>query len=398
MSVSSTSRVMFIVSILVLIASSCNQSDISPTLYTVTKTDYLNQINVSGYLEADKSVTVACPRIRADVTILYIIPEGTYVQKDDTVCILDAPTIQTRYDNAKKNLEIAEIEYNKSYENLNLQYLLLEAQVKTIEATTQISQLDSLQKAYVSDAQRKIIELELKKSRIEKEKIQNKLKFLKRINESELRKKKLRIRQSQNNLDRAQDQLNLLILTSPVEGLVQYAYNWQTRKKISEGDIVWNNRQIVTIPDMSRMKAHIVVSESYYKLISPDQKVEMTIDAFPEMSMSGKVDKKSPVGREIERGNPVKVYDIYSSIDSLSDELQPGLSLTCQILIEELKDTVSIPHTSIFENDSTSFVYLKKNRDFEKQPIEIGSQSSTHAIISKGLEENDVISLINPYQ
>ncbi len=391
-------RVLLLFIVLTVVAHSCKQSDVSPTLYTVTKTNYLNQINASGYLEANKSVTIVCPRLRADVTILYLIPEGEQVRKGDTVCILDAPSIQTNYDNANKNLEIAESDYNKSFEYLKLQYLLLESQVRTIEATSQISQLDSLQKDYVSDAQRKVIELEIEKSKVEKEKIKNKLKFLKRINESELRKMKLKIKQSQNNLNRSKDLLDLLILTSPVDGLVQYAYNRQTGNKMTEGDIVWNNVPILTVPDMSKMKAHIVVSESYYKRISPDQHVIMSIDAFPDISLSGKVERKSPVGREIKRGNPLKVYDIYSSIDSLVPGLQPGLSLTCQIKVEELIDTVSIPLTSIFENDSTNFVYIKKNRRFEKQPVEIGNQSSTHAIISKGLKENDVISLINPYQ
>jgi multidrug efflux pump subunit AcrA (membrane-fusion protein) len=318
------------------------------------------------------------------------------VSPGDTVCILEAPEIQNRYDNALKQLEIVKIEYVKSIENLKLEYLLLESQVRTLEASAKISELDSLQKAYVSDSEKRIIELEIEKSETEKQKLQNKLQFLKKINQSELKKLELRIEQSRNNVNRNGDMLKKLILTTPVEGLVEYAYNRATGKKVTEGDIIWNRRPILNIPDLSKMQVKISVYESDYKRIMPDQKVIIAVDAFPDLNLSGRISRKSPVGKPIRRGNPVKVFDIYATIDSLKTELQPGLSLTCQVISNEISDTICIPLTSLFESDSSKYVFLKKKRKFIKQNVETGNESLTHVIISNGLKENDIISLKRP--
>lgn len=386
----------FLFIFLFIIACSNNNTDDSITTYKVKKTDFMSQVTVPGYLESANLVSVICPQLYSDLTILKLIPEGTYVNSGDTVCILEAPEIQNRYDNALKDLEIARIEYKKSVENLKLQYLLLESQVKTLEASAKISRLDSLQKAYVSESEREIIELEIEKAETEKQKLQDKLHFLKKINQSELRRLELKIKQSQNNVNRFGDLLKKLILTTPVGGMVEYANNRATGKKITEGDIIWGGRPILNIPDLSKMQARISVYEADYKRIMPNQKVIISVDAFPKLQLTGKITRKSPVGKPVQRDNPVKIFDIFASIDSLSSELQPGLSLTCQVISEEIHDTICIPLTSLFEADSTRYVFLKRKRKFIKQDVETGSESLTHVIITDGLKENDIISLVKP--
>lgn len=368
-----------------------------PSLYEIKKTNFQSQIGASGYLEAANSVSIMCPRLFTDLTILFLIPEGSHVQKGDTVCILEASEIQNNFENSLNELEIAKIRYNKTYEDLQLQYLLLRSQVRAIEATARITELDSIQKQFVSESEKKIIGLEIQKSGIEKRKLENKLKSLKLINEAELQKMKLRIIQSQNNVDRSKDVLDKLTIVSPVNGLIEYARRWGG-DKVKEGDIVWGNMPLLNIPEMSKMQAKLIVCEANYKRINPGQKLLITIDAFPEINLEGIIKRKSPAGRPVRKNNPVKVYDIYASIDSIVPDLQPGLSLSCQVVAEELIDTFSIPLTSLFEEDTVKFVYLKKKNKYQKQIIEVGPQSSTHIVVSKGLREEDIISLISPFK
>jgi HlyD family secretion protein len=382
----------------VLILFSCrHQTSKQNSQFEIKKTDFVSRIFVSGQLEAANSVTILCPQLYSDLTVLYLVPEGSKVSKGDTVCILEAPEIQNKYETSLNELEIAKTQYNKTFESLQLQYLLLKSQVQTIEASAKISELNSLQKEFVSESDRKIIELEIQKSEVEKQKLQFKLKSLKVINESELTKMKLKIDQSRNNVNRAKDVLSNLYITTPVEGLVEYIKQRHTGKKIGEGDIVWGNMPLINIPDISKMKAKLTVSESDYKRIMPGQDINFTIDAFPDIRLNGKIERKSAAGHAVQRKSPVKVFDIYASVDSVNMSLQPGLSLSGEVIAENIKDTICIPLTSLFENDTVKFVYLKKNKKYRKHEVEVGQQSSTHIIVTHGLKENDIISLIAPF-
>lgn len=361
--------------------------------YIVQKQDFINQITVPGYLEAAQAQSITAPRIWSGLKIYAIIEEGTYVQAGDTVCILEASELENNYNSSVKDLEIAKAEYNRTREDLNLRYLMLESQVKTIETTTAIKRLDSAQQEFVSEIDRQIINLELEKAEIERQKINSNLKFLKQINESELKKTKLKIQQAENNVNRTKELLDKLIITSPNEGLVQLGKNWSTGKQIGEGDPVWGNMPLVNLPDLSKLQVRMVVSETSYKKIDTGQDVLITVDAHPELSFKGKVKRKAPAGKPIKKKSKVKTYDVFVSIDSADFNVTPGLSVTCNVILNRINDTIVVPLPAIYENDSTSFVLLKKGGEFEKQAVKIAAKSDIEAVIENGLIENDIVSI-----
>ncbi|MBN2484725.1 MAG: efflux RND transporter periplasmic adaptor subunit [Bacteroidales bacterium] len=388
----------FLVAFFSFFVASCSNlaKDRGNTLYTVAKTDFSNQLHVSGFLESVNSISIMCPDVNTDLTITYLIEEGSQIAEGDTICILTSTEIENNYESSVQELEIARLEYSKSVENLKLQYLLLESQVRTLEASAQITSLDSAQMAFVSDSQREIIRLGIQKSEIEKEKLQNKLKFLKRINESELVKLKLRIDQARNNAERARESLGKLTIVSKNSGIVEYAHNRSTGKKMAEGDIIWQGQTIIKLPDVSSYQAKLLVDEANFKRIANGQKVSMKVDAVQGLTLNGEVKRKSAGGKPVQRNSKIKVFDVFVSVDSADARLQPGYSLSCNVLLEELKDTLVIPLTALFDNDSTKFVYLKQNGSFKKQVVKVSSQSSTMAVIDSGLAENDRVSVIKP--
>ncbi len=375
---------------------SCQNTSESSIYYTVSRTDYENKINVTGYLEAENSSHIACPRLFTSSKILFIVPEGTFVFPGDTVCILEASEIDSRYSNALNELEIARKEYNKTIENLALETLLLESQVNTIEASTQISKLNSVQTEFSSESNRRIIELEIQIAEIEKEKIKNKLRFLKQINDSELAKQKLIIEQKQNDVNRAKDALDKLTITTNREGIALLSTHYSTGELLSEGDAVWDGRSLLNIPDLSSLQAKLVVSESDFKRILPKQVVAIDVDALPDVSMTGEIFRKSGGGKEIQRGSPIKKYEIIVKLDSMPASLKPGLSLSCEVFIEKITDTIAVPLICVFDRDSTKVVYIKNKNKFIERRVYVAGNSSTMALISEGLNEREEISTYKP--
>ena len=360
------------------------------------KQDYLNKVNATGVLEAIKNYSINCPGLRTDATVVYLIPEGTAVEKGDTICILEATEIENAYKEALRNLDNTRADYNITMADLNLQYIMLESQVKTIEAQTTISKLDSTQMDFVSEYSRQIIKLEIEKAEIEKEKIESKLHFLKRINEFELKKMEAKIKQEENKVAIEKEKLDKLVLKSDVPGMVVYERLWTSDAKIREGDIVWWQMPIAKIPDMSEMQVKLIVNDTKYKQIEKGQSVHIRVDAFPEILLTGKVIKKTPMGKPIKKGSKIKEFEIYCKIDTLDMKLQPGLSVTCDVIVESIPDTLVLPMCAIFEKDSIKIVYIQEEGLFCPKPVQIAKNNASYAIITDGLSEKEIIALSEP--
>jgi multidrug efflux pump subunit AcrA (membrane-fusion protein) len=280
---------------------------------------------------------------------------------------------------------------------MELQYALLDAQVKSINAQTAIANLDSLQLMYASPNDRRIKELEMQKAAIEKSKLEKQLKALETINRNQIRRREIQVERRENRLKEAKSRLDELIIRAPHSGLALRAISWLTGKTLQEGDGAWSGMPLVTLPDLTTMKVVIQASEISYKRINVNDPVEITFDAMPDNVAWGKILKKAPIGKPIINDSKVKVFEMEASIDSCSKGLpDPGLTAKCNIVIRRLKDTLVIPQLAIFDQDSMKVVYVKLSKGFEERQILTGATSPKEAVVVAGLSKKERISLKKP--
>jgi len=384
--------------LLLLLLLGCTQRIEYETIITsqLEKKDYLDEIRVHGILEAINTHSFVCPRLREDATIQYLIPEGTHVKSGDTLCILEARETENRYLQAINELEKAKAAYNKSEADLALQYLLLEVQVRNIEASTEISRLDSAQMKFTSPSSREIIKLELEKAEKERNITLKKLEYLKRINDSELQKMKLKIEQQKIQVDQAKSTLDKLSITSSLDGIVLYSDSWTSGEKVREGDIVWGNMPIIQIPELSSMQVKLSVSEAEYKRLAKKQDLDIRIDAYPDLHLTGEIKFKAPVGKPVKKGSNVKMFEVTASLDSTTFTIQPGLGVTCDVQVKSVLDTIVVPLVSLFDEDSSKVVYVAVNQAFERRVVVIADYNNREAVIKKGLAGQETLALIKP--
>ena len=304
--------------------------------------------------------------------------------------------LEEEYFRTLDEYENTQAEFNKSKADLNMQSILLEAQVNTINLSTSIAMLDSLQLHFTSELERKRIELELQKAEIERQKIIDKLKFLKSINDSEIRKMELRIKQQQNKIDQSLDQLSKLVLTSEVDGIVLHSTNWRTGEKVVEGDQVFGGMPTIEIPQAGEMQAKLQINETYFKQIELGQNIELRVDAIQDLIISGKIKHKAPVGKPVKRGSQVKVFEVIAELDSAFITVQPGLTVTCDVFVNMITDTLVVPVVCIFEDDSSKVVYVKSGNHFTKRTVEIASGNNKFAVIKTGLSGEEFLSNTKP--
>jgi hypothetical protein len=161
---------------------------------------------------------------------------------------------------------------------------------------------------------------------------------------------------------------------------------------------VWGIRPIVSIINVSSLQIKLLVSEAHFKLIQKDQPLEIRIDAGDTILYRGKILSKSPGGKPPAGmwDSKVKFFEVFSTIEPLPKNIQPGVSVSCKIFINEYNDTIAIPIMSVFEKDSNKIVYVKEATKCRVKIVKTGPASEKEIIIIKGLKPNDKIALKEP--
>ncbi len=170
-----------------LIILSCNDKA-RIISYDLKHSDYLETIDAAGTIQAVNNMSLMAPRINISnfITVAHLAEEGTYVRKGDTVCILDAPELFSRFESFNTDLEKMEADLKKLEADNAMQLSLLEAQVETNKAQIAISMLDSIQLKFAPQVKQRLIALEMEKANVERKKLQKKFDAQKRISNSEL--------------------------------------------------------------------------------------------------------------------------------------------------------------------------------------------------------------------
>ena len=392
-----TERIVLIVMLVTLFHSSCNLKEKENlSTYTVVNKAFENSIIIEGIVEPTRYSTIACP-MNVNGTIIFLIEDGSRVKEGDVVCVIEDNNIENEYDNLQLFLEAVNAELNKKKADLQMQYALLEAQVKNNEADTEIANLDSLQFRFASPTQRRISELELEMASIEKTRLERKLKSLEIINRSEIRTLEINIRRLTSRLESVKSILDGLTIKSPVAGFAIISESRRTGSKLREGDNVWNNMPLVIIPEVNEMMVKMKVNETNFKYLSENDSVSYSFDAMPGNQAFGRITKKLPVGQPLNRDSKVKFFEVEASIDSLLELPEPGFTANSRVIADFIGDTIVIPQIAIFEEDSMKVVYVKQNRKFELRQISTGLSSQKESIVTGGLRRGEEISLIKPH-
>jgi len=383
----------FIVFLLVL-TTSCSQ-EINIATYIVSHKDFINEIIIEGVVEPLLSTTLTSPQ-NCDGVVQFLVEDGAYVEKDDIVCIIEFQELQNQYDQIVISFETAHAGLNKIRADLNMQYALLDAQVKTNEADTKIAQIDSLQLIFISPNQKAIKELELERAGIEKARYEKKIEALKIIQQSEIRRHELEIQRLSVRMQTMKEQVDALTIRAPRSGMVMRANSWLTGTKYQVGDPIWSNISVAIMPEFKQMKVIIMASETDYKNINNNDSVNYTFDAMPDNFGTGKILKKSPVGQPFKQGSSVRFFEIEASIDSVHVMPEPGFTANCRIILEESKNVLSAPQIAIFEEDSIKVVFVQQKKGFEMRQVLTGLSSIRESVVTAGLSDGEVIALSKP--
>ena len=357
-------------------------------------------ITTAGEIVPERSLDIKGPEFRGDmdirrvmIKIQDIVPEGTEVAEGDFVATLD----RTEVNNALKD----EMDRLKQFQ-ANLEMKLLDSAVQLNSLRDEIKN----QKFIVEEAA-----ITLRNSKYESPTVirQAEITLDKAQRTLEQRQRSYTRRMAQLSTDiynqnywnsrvskRVRDLEEVLAgftVKAPGPGMVIYKKEWNGSKRKAGSIINPMDRVVATLPDLSSLLSKTFVSEIEVSKVKPGQKVNISIDAFPEKRFTGVVSFVAAIGEKLPNTTD-KVFEVQIKIDGSDPQLRPSMTTGNKILIKTLDEAVFIPAECVHAGiDSLPFVYTKSGR---RQVVILGESNDKNIVIEKGLKPGTMLYLDSP--
>lgn len=375
------------------------EEDVSITA-EVLKGEFLNEVIISGEAQSTSLKNIDGPsnlrKFRLNnIKIQDLIPEGTVVKAGDYVGKLDPSSVNEQIIDARLNLESAESKYLQEQLDTTLTLKQERTAIKDIEFNMKEDELELKQSIYESPTTIKQLEIKIERAtRDLKEKKEDysikKRKAVAKMVEVGTEVSKIRAKLA----DLVALQASFTIY-SDASGMVTYAKNWDGSKKKVGSDINAWNLTIATLPDLTKMESKTYSNEVDIRKLKKEQTVSVGFDAFPDITMDGVVTSVANVG-ENKRGSDIKLFQVLIKLKDSNANIRPGMTTSNRILIQKEEDVLMIPLEAVFTKDSINYVYTDSGFSISKKEIELGDSNEDVIIVTKGLNEKDVVYLSRP--
>lgn len=196
---------------------------------------------------------------------------------------------------------------------------------------------------------------------------------------------------AQLSLRRAQDALENYIVTSPISGTV-------IEKTFKEGDKIdsMDSGSLAVLFDLSAMELKLNVSELDIGKIREGQTVEIAADALPGQTFRGTVARLSVNGTTT---NGFTTYPVTVRLEDYG-ALNPGMNVTTGIIVEEMKNVLSVPASAVQRGDTVLVplegtaagdgAVLTDPSKMEERAVTLGGGDGEYVEIVSGLSEGDL--------
>ena len=170
-----------------------------------------------------------------------------------------------------------------------------------------------------------------------------------------------------------------ILITAPFNGYVGLT-DYKIGDKLKNGDL------LLTLDDMSSMKAFIYLPEKILPQISENIKYIASSKLFPEQKYFGVI---SNIDQRVNRDS--RTIRAYAIIDNKNKNLRPGLLLNIDIVLDEINDTMLIPEESVLTSKDYSYVFVIDEDVAKLKKVNLGITSNGMIQILSGLKSNDKV-------
>ena len=314
-------------------------------------------LNASGYVTARRSATVSS-KVTGKVTEV-LVDEGMEVKEGQLLAKLDASNVEAALKLAEAQLEATRTALEETRSNYDLaeKELARVARLSTSGASSQ-SDLDRAD-------------------------------FLTKSLSGRLRKQTADIAVAEAAVAQWKQQVQDNIILAPFGGIVT-SKNAQPGEMISPMSVGGFTRTgICTIVDMASLEIEVDVNESFINRVKPGQRVEATLDSYPEWKIPAKVIAIIPTADRQKATVKVRV-----GFEKIDPRILPDMAVKVAFQGDESAPagkSLVIPKAAVFDDNGTSIVWVLAGEKVERRAVTISLTNGDQSTVSAGLSPGETI-------
>lgn len=205
---------------------------------------------------------------------------------------------------------------------------------------------------------------------------------------------------AQASLQQALSGLSQTTIQAPFGGIaiLYETFRDGQKRKPRVGDRVWQNQPLLYLPDISTMIVNTQIREVDLHKVAMDQECTVHVDAYPDVSFSGKVTLLGMLATErFQQGLGEKYFQLTITLEGKNERLRPGMTARVTIESGDAEEILYVPTPAVFNDGARSYCYhLQKDGKFLEQTVVVGHHNEDLVEIVSGLQKGDWVSLLKP--
>jgi RND family efflux transporter MFP subunit len=322
-------------------------------------------LNASGYVVARRMATVSS-KVTGKVLEIYV-EEGMEVKKGQVLARLDP-------ENSSTMLTMAERELQAAKSNLT------EIEVRLADARRNLERNEALVK------QQLVSQTALDTSRAEANALS-----------ARLAASQAQVKVSESSLAMRRIDYNDLNVRAPFDGVV-------ISKDAQPGEMIspmsagggFTRTGIATIVDMDSREVEVDVNEAYINRVKSNQRVEATLDAYPDAPLAAHVVNIVPTADRTKATVRVRI-----GFEKLEPQILPDMGIKVRFLDDQPVQPaansgprIRVPAVAVQKVDGESFVWVVSKERVERRAVTVGPESEGTIEIRAGVNSGD--ELVSP--
>jgi HlyD family secretion protein len=394
-------------SVAVAVAFRRDAGDTSLPTAVVTRTTFVDFLQLRGEIRPVRSVVLTAPSAGSDLQIVELASNGSKVAAGDVVVTFDATTQQRTLETKQSELKQAQSEIERT-----------EAEQRRRVASAQ-SELEEAAKA-LARARLELRGNELR-PRIDAENFviaasnaEEHVRELQKKVEGERMAAQADVAIARQKRDKAQYDVNdtqriiaSLQMRAPIAGSISLLPNFRaggpgsrSQPEFKRGDRAWFGAAIAELPDLTEIQLSARVDEADRGRVQIGSGVRVRVDAVPDRELTGSLKDISVVAKpDFTTWPPIRNFDVVVAVSDADPRLRSGMSASARVELDRLAGVLVVPAGALFQRGAATIVFVPARRgEFEARPVTVLRRGRDQAAIASGLNEGERVALKEPGQ
>ncbi len=192
----------------------------------------------------------------------------------------------------------------------------------------------------------------------------------------------MQIKEAEANLALIESKINDSILRAPINGII-------IDVKSEIGEMIETGTYTVAMMGQNEFQIEADISEADIGKLDLAQPVKITLDAFPEQEILGKVLKIDPAETIIQG---VVYYKITIESDKFNQKMKSGMTANITVVTDSRENVLIIPQRAIKQRQGKKIIRMEEYDGYKEVEIEIGLRGSNGMIeVLSGLNQGEQV-------